>query len=76
MKTKVRRGNNLSVGAKRQFQIYPGKSRRDLTATVSFQTCKRTSRHVEADGSERAAEVPAFLSLYPDVSLVTNFGCK
>ena len=36
MKTKVRRGNNLSVGAKRQFQIYPGKSRRDFTANSLF----------------------------------------
>ena len=34
--------------------------------TVSFQT----------GSSERAAEVPALLSLYPDVSLITNFGCK
>ena len=44
--------------------------------TVSFETCKRASRHVEAGSSERAAEVPALLSLYPDVSLITSFGCK
>ena len=36
MKTTVRRGNNLSVGAKRQFQIYLGKSRRGLTTNSLF----------------------------------------